>query len=355
MAVALAIAVALYVLIVVRWIVGIIHCTKERTATTTADVSIAVVVAARNEETSIVTLLRSLKSQTYRNYEVIVVNDNSTDKTETVCRGFGMFNLRVIDNDGRGKKDAVRTGVNAASAELIVTTDADCKVQSGWLQSIATYYCEKRPDMIMGVVDMCDESPRCVLKRMERIEFESLQASAVGAALSGAPIMCNAANMAFRRDVYLATDVDGKTERSGDDVFLLHKIKENGGEIHTLLSAVSVVTTQGSRSLSEFVEQRARWAGKSRSYRDVDTVIVASVVGLLCLLMLVYFFFCIFGEGDWLLLVVVFSLKLVVDFSILIFFDLKSGAGVKPMFYEVLLIELFYPFYVVVSALGLFK
>ena len=49
----------------------------------------------------------------------------------------GYKNLRVIKNNGRGKKQAIRTGIGVASGDLIITTDADCRMEKGWIRTIS--------------------------------------------------------------------------------------------------------------------------------------------------------------------------------------------------------------------------
>src|SRR5665647_1425539 len=88
---------------------------------------ISVVVAARNEEKTIVTLLKSLAKQDYPEdlLEVIIVNDNSTDRTPIVVSEFIAehrrdpgINIKLIYNPFQGKKSAVRHGIDKSAGEL---------------------------------------------------------------------------------------------------------------------------------------------------------------------------------------------------------------------------------------------
>src|SRR6185503_11374530 len=104
---------------------------------------ISIVIAARNEEENIGKLLASIGSQTYPRhlFEVIVVDDHSTDNTSAIAAGFSFVKLIKLqfDNINSYKKKAIETGIAAASGELIVITDADCIVQPGWLKTIASF------------------------------------------------------------------------------------------------------------------------------------------------------------------------------------------------------------------------
>ena len=103
--------------------------------------NISVIIPARDEEKNIGQLLAALKSQTYpaELYEVIVVDDQSTDKTAEVVKSFAGVKLISLKEEGINsyKKKAIEKGIAAASGELIVTTDADCVPGPDWLKMIA--------------------------------------------------------------------------------------------------------------------------------------------------------------------------------------------------------------------------
>ena len=87
----------------------------------------SIVVACRNEQKNLPNLLDCLATQNYSDdlFEVIIVNDNSTDKTYEIASGFKRItNILTLNNKGEGKKQALRTGIKAARGNLIITTDA---------------------------------------------------------------------------------------------------------------------------------------------------------------------------------------------------------------------------------------
>ncbi len=109
----------------------------------TSDVMISVVIACRNESHNLKNILPDIAGQDYppEMFEVVVVDDNSTDNTFENASGFtNIKNLKALKNKGEGKKMAITTGVNAASGELIITTDADCRMGKNWLITIASFY-----------------------------------------------------------------------------------------------------------------------------------------------------------------------------------------------------------------------
>ena len=98
-------------------------------------VKVSIVVPARNEETEIRSLLESFKKQTFKDFEVIVVDGNSSDKTREIAKKLG---ARVIPESGkyRSPANARNLGVKAARGEIVGIMDADTFVNREFLKSI---------------------------------------------------------------------------------------------------------------------------------------------------------------------------------------------------------------------------
>jgi len=98
-------------------------------------VLISVVVPAYNEEKNIGQCLTALKNQDYpsKNYEIIVVDNNSTDKTAQIANEMG---VRVVPEEKQGYVFALRKGCSQAKGEIITITDADALVPKDWLKKI---------------------------------------------------------------------------------------------------------------------------------------------------------------------------------------------------------------------------
>ena len=109
--------------------------------------SVSVVVAARNEEDHIQHLINDLISQEYPldKLEVVIVNDRSNDDTATILddasNNYAFIKVVTIDQvskDMTPKKNALTKGIEAAVGEIIVLTDADCRVKKLWVSSMAS-------------------------------------------------------------------------------------------------------------------------------------------------------------------------------------------------------------------------
>ena len=106
--------------------------------------AISVVIPAFNEEKYLPACLEALKKQTFKNYELIVVDNNSTDKTAQIAKKFG---ARVVKEKKQGMIPARERGFREARAEIIARTDADTVVSPDWLKIIYTTF-QKYPDVI---------------------------------------------------------------------------------------------------------------------------------------------------------------------------------------------------------------
>ena len=108
--------------------------------------SVSVVIAARNEEKNISHLLDDLIEQTIdkNNFEVIVSNDRSEDKTEKIISEYSKqyeyiksFHIKR-KNEMASKKYALEQAIKKSKGEIILATDADCRVPKHWATSMAT-------------------------------------------------------------------------------------------------------------------------------------------------------------------------------------------------------------------------
>ncbi|WP_246608774.1 glycosyltransferase [Paenibacillus agaridevorans] len=104
---------------------------------------ISIIIPARNEEGRIVPLLQSLQAQNFKPYEVIVVDDDSSDRTAVIARSNGATVIPnpKIDNGWIGKSSACWEGAKAATGEWLLFLDADTRlVREDSLRRIAATF-----------------------------------------------------------------------------------------------------------------------------------------------------------------------------------------------------------------------
>ncbi len=275
--------VAYYALVVLALILGIRrlrHCTFE------GKPYVSVIVAARNEETHIAGLLDCLVHQEYPEYEIIVVNDRSTDGTSTIIEQFQQqhSNIRRIDisslsRDMPSKKHALSRGIADSKGEILMFTDADCLPPTSWISSLVQGF-DKNVGLVAGYSPYSIMPQPTVHRRFHLssilhnfVQYEEFK----GATWSAGSIgwnrgwLCTGRSLAYRRTVY--DEVGGfeniRHSVSGDDDLFLQMVRRNSTwQMRYVTSPRSFVPTYSPLSFREFVEQRTRHfsAGKHFSF-----------------------------------------------------------------------------------------
>lgn len=319
-----------------------------------ASVFVSVVIACRNEEANLPSLLDYISAQDYPPgfFELFIIDDNSSDRTFSVASGYtGIKNLRVCKNNGKGKKLAIRTGIELSSGDLIITTDADCRPGKSWVSTIASFYEKMKPDLIICPVVL--NGKQGFFHRFQELEFLGLQGVTAGCAVEGKPVMCNAANLSFTKETYNRHSGNLHDELiSGDDVFLLHSIKkEQPDKIRWLESEKAIVTTKGCPTFRTFMNQRARWISKAGAYTDRYTKSIAIITFIIILLQSTVLIAGIFNPVFLRVFAVIFLLKSIPDLIILK--NTASRYGKKNLLRWFLPSQFIYPFYVIAVLLNL--
>lgn len=270
----------IYVIIVLFLISGWHRLETHRPIPQRLKTSVSVLIAARNEENHIGDTIRDILNQNFPHaqLEIIVVDDHSSDGTASVIRSFSEQGVKLIQlNEQKPlnsyKKKAISEAINQASGELIVVTDADCRMGSGWLQSMVSLYEERGSYLISGPVVYHKDNT--LFERLQTLEF--LYLIGLGAAGIGRnkASTCNGANLAYRRDVFFEVggfkDIDELA--SGDDELFLHKVAAKYPDrIDFCKDEQAIVYTEPKVNLQAFIDQRKRWASKSTRYKDKSIV-----------------------------------------------------------------------------------
>lgn len=102
---------------------------------------ISVVVCSYNGALVIRDCLEGLAKLDYPNYEVIIVNDGSTDETEDIANEYSLkYGFRVLSSENRGLSSARNSGMTAATGEIIAYIDDDAYPDPDWLTYIAVTF-----------------------------------------------------------------------------------------------------------------------------------------------------------------------------------------------------------------------
>jgi len=268
---------------------------------------VSIIVPFRNEKENILTNLKSIEAQLYptEKFEVIYVDDYSEDNSlELLKKNIKKNNIRVISvpddfSKNAHKKRAIRYGIENAKGMIIVTTDADCVHDEEWLKSLMQSF-DPVTGFVSGPVEF--ETDDGLFSEFQKLEFAGLVLCGAGLIGSGHPTICNAANIAYRKKVF--DEVGGFKDQmnlsSGDDELLMQKIsKDSDFKVKFCRDKNAIVKTSANKTISDFYQQRKRWASKGLFYNDKSLVlklilIYAFYVGLLPQLILGLFYHPLF-------------------------------------------------------------
>ncbi len=249
----------------------------------------SVVIPARNEGNNLRPTLDSLIAQNIKKsaFEIIVVDDNSTDSTASILREYSSrypnvrsFFLKSCPAGWTPKKHALHTGIGHSRGDIILTTDADCIVPPDWLSIMAGGLTEKVATVSSWVFIKPGAN---LLGRLEALDSLSLVLVGAAAIGLGRPMLANGANFGYRKKVFLAVGGFGKHRRlaSGDDdLFIQNVYKKSDLYSRFITNTRAGIWTHANKSWKNFFQQRIRWASKSHVYPKNITI----------LLILVYFY-----------------------------------------------------------------
>ena len=322
----------------------------------------SIIIPARNEEANIGNVLTDLVQQNFPGelFEIIVVDDFSEDRTAELVSSFQSGQIRLIrlkeflSNEQSVfsyKKKALEAGIENADGDLIITTDADCRMNSRWLRTMVNFYEKQQCHMVVAPVLVKEETN--FLSKFQALDLIGLT-GITGATLHlNFPTMCNGANLAFTKNsFYEVNGYEGISEKtSGDDMLLMHKIARrwNGGVLF-LKNPDAIVFTKPQPNFSSFFRQRMRWTSKSKAYEDRKIIFNLLVILLFNISIIFSLAISLFDHRFFLLFLASFAIKTIMDFVFL--------AQVTKYFHRKELLWLFLPaeiihvFYIVIKGIA---
>lgn len=300
-----------------------------------------VIIPARNESKHIERCLQSVFQNRFpiQLFEVIVVDDYSEDRTADLVRKlqntFPQLRLLQLQDYPEirfaqaYKKQAIELAIRQSKGNWIVTTDADSEVPENWLALLSTYIEIHNPVMVAAPVMFF--TGKGLLSVFQQLDFLSLQGITAASVSAGFHSMCNGANLAYRKDVFM--EVGGFSGHedlaTGDDMLLMHQIKKQYPKrVGFLFSREAMVLTEPAESWDAFLQQRIRWASKADRYREPRIFGVLLIVWLLNALLTLGFILLWFQQLSWVNWMVLMLIKTISELYFLTpvarFFQLES-------------------------------
>jgi poly-beta-1,6 N-acetyl-D-glucosamine synthase len=228
---------------------------------------VSVIVPAYNEEVNAVGSVQSLLKCDYPNFEIIFVNDGSTDQTyEKVSQAFdGDPKVKVFTKPNGGKASALNYGIGMSQAEFVICIDADTKLRSDAVSLLMQHFGEERKGgrqdrgpvgAVAGNVKVGNQVN--LLTRWQAIEYISSQNFDRKAfAYLNAITVVPGAIGAFRKKAI--EEAGGfTTDTLAEDCDLTIRILRHGYVIENDNRAIAM--TEAPETLKQFFKQRFRWS-----------------------------------------------------------------------------------------------
>lgn len=239
-----------------------------------AKLPVSVIISARNEQKNLREYLPAILEQDYPNFEVVVVNDCSTDGSDLVLEEMQQHypHLKIVTKTEHvrfktGKKFAITLGIKAATHEHLLFTDADCVPASkNWITYMAAGFEQPQTQIVLGY------SPYFETKNFLNsiIRFETLKTAInyLSAALNGNAYMGIGRNLAYTKTLFFASKGFAAHMHvlSGDDDLF---VNQNATPANTAIeiNPDAFMYTPAKTSLGGLFRQKKRHMGVGKLYR----------------------------------------------------------------------------------------
>ncbi len=220
---------------------------------------VSIIVPGKNEGKHIYKLANSLKEQTYRNFELIVIDDGSDDDTRTICNSLkknGLIDI-FLSNDVRGgKASAANLGLRYATGKFIIHMDADCSYDRDAVENIIVpFYYDDKLGAVGGDVQVRNYR-ESLCATLQAIEYtDTISVGRISQSQLGIYRIISGAFGAFKRDALQS--VGGWDIGPGLDGDITVKIRKLGYQIH--FEPTAICQTNVPVTFKSLIKQRLRW------------------------------------------------------------------------------------------------
>ncbi|MCR8842265.1 glycosyltransferase [Paenibacillus sp. SC116] len=261
--------------------------------------SISVLVPAYNEELTIKNCIDAAQGIRYKNYELIIINDGSTDRTlskldelldlqiyrrkpderlayqpiKQMYRSKKHRNIYVLDKHNGGKADSLNAGIDCAHADIVITLDADSMLEVNSLKYVNQYFHDPEVVAVGGTVKIVQGAEKKNGVIFERFTGRGIIKSQIISYIHGfyvrkltqsvfnSIVVISGAFGAFYKDLLM--EVNGFRSTVGEDIDITLKIHEylkaNNLKKRLVYAPEAVCYTECPENIKNFYKQRIRW------------------------------------------------------------------------------------------------
>ncbi len=316
---------------------------------------ISVIICAYNEQDNLTEFLPNILKQDYPEFEVIVVNDCSTDDSKWILQDIAKEykHMKIVDIKEHiqlkhSKKFALTLGIKAATYDNLILTDADCQPQSDrWLKEMSGAF-EDGKEIVLGYSPYF--KTKGFLNKLIRFETTHTAMSYLSYALKRNTYMGVGRNLAYTKSLFF----QGKGFnahmhiRSGDDDLFINN-NATKSNVNISIHPDAHVYSLAKSSWRSYDKQKARHVGASTLYKNrhkrmLATQLISSVLFYLMIVVCVFLY-----PSLWYLVLGAYLLRLTCQF--IIFKSIYKKLAVQDLLIWLPLLDPFYYFYICINGI----
>ncbi|MFD1063215.1 glycosyltransferase [Winogradskyella litorisediminis] len=256
---------------------------KKPSKTQGHDISVSVIICAKNEAENLKKNLPSFLNQDYRNFELVLINDSSSDETFEIMEAFAekhnnikLVNVKSIEPFWGNKKYALTLGIKAATHEFLLFTDADCKpVSNRWIKEMSSHF-NNKASIVLGY-GAYKKVKNSFLNKLIRFETLMTAIQYFSYAKTGNPYMGVGRNLAYRKEQFFKQNgfINHMQIRSGDDDLF---INETANKKNTAIcySENSFTISEPKHSFNDWITQKRRHISTAKHYKFLDKFLLGT-------------------------------------------------------------------------------
>jgi glycosyltransferase involved in cell wall biosynthesis len=249
-------------------------------------VPISVIVCAKNEEENVTNFVPLLAEQNYPDYEIVLIDDASSDETLEVFEAFEKqyANVKLVKVENNeafwgNKKFALTLGIKAAKNEYLLFTDADCYPKTTeWIKEMSAQFTKKKTIVLgYGAYERIKGS---FLNKIIRFETLLTATQYFSWAKLGKPYMGVGRNMAYKREEFFKTNgfIEHMKIRSGDDDLFINEAS-NSKNTTICFTPESFTFSKPKTTFKDWFTQKRRHVATAKHYKSFDRMQLAIFYG----------------------------------------------------------------------------
>lgn len=263
---------------------------------------VSVIICSKNESENLQNFLPGILNQDYPDYEVVVVNDGSTDESEIVLSALSKQHKNLyhtyLPEEAKfisTKKMALTVGIKAAKNDILLLTDADCTPKSkDWISNIVKNFDDKT-ELVLSYGAYYQQ--KGFIGNLISFDTFFIALQYMGFALSGYPYMGVGRNLAYRKSLFFKNKgfASHLHLQSGDDDLFVSEVasKEN---TKVEISSESITYSIPKVTFKSWYFQKTRHLSTSPFYRIIPKMLIGGEVLSRFLFYLSFIFICLTGQ-----------------------------------------------------------